>query len=383
MSEPYFSVILPMYKRPALARDALGSVLAQSFTDFEVIVSNNGAEPEVRDAIADLISDPRVTYLEFPEALPMPRHWETLSLKCTGRYVTVLPDRSVLYSDALEQIRAQHDADPARAEIVAWAWDIFHSDAQLLQKRRNTGPKTTIIDSDKLMIDQIHAQSYPQTIPRGLNSCVDRRLIDEIRAQNGEVFGVITPDFIFAYNCMMRRPEFVFINDSLAVSQGLAGSTGTQARMGDLRGYLSLFDSTDLFSHVPCDASIVENAIFQDFLLSADRNNRPDLADRIDRAVYYSKCFAEIAMKRRARILSRADIDAMEAKVTEALSREPLHIRQRVEAARTARPPLRSWVRGQIKGRLGARLEAIRPLLMRLRGARRVDSLLFAVSARD
>jgi len=43
-----FSVTIPTRDRPALFKEALGSVLAQSFNDYEIIVIDDGSKPEFR-----------------------------------------------------------------------------------------------------------------------------------------------------------------------------------------------------------------------------------------------------------------------------------------------------------------------------------------------
>lgn len=42
---PFFSIVIPTYNRPAELKRAIDSVLRQSFTDYEVIVVNNGETP--------------------------------------------------------------------------------------------------------------------------------------------------------------------------------------------------------------------------------------------------------------------------------------------------------------------------------------------------
>ena len=41
---PFFSVIIPTYNRPETLDRAISSVLKQSFSDFELIIVNNGSE---------------------------------------------------------------------------------------------------------------------------------------------------------------------------------------------------------------------------------------------------------------------------------------------------------------------------------------------------
>jgi glycosyltransferase involved in cell wall biosynthesis len=49
---PYFSVIIPTYNRTALLREALDSVFAQTFTDYEVIVVDDGSTDDTLQMLA-------------------------------------------------------------------------------------------------------------------------------------------------------------------------------------------------------------------------------------------------------------------------------------------------------------------------------------------
>ena len=40
---PAISVVLPVYNAAAYVREAVESILAQSFTDFELIITNDGS----------------------------------------------------------------------------------------------------------------------------------------------------------------------------------------------------------------------------------------------------------------------------------------------------------------------------------------------------
>lgn len=56
---PYVSVVIPLYQTQRYIADALGSVLAQTFTDFEVLVIDDGST-DSGPAIARAIPDPRI-----------------------------------------------------------------------------------------------------------------------------------------------------------------------------------------------------------------------------------------------------------------------------------------------------------------------------------
>lgn len=59
---PFFSIILPTFNRAHLIRRALGSVLAQSFADWELLIVDDGSSDNTREIIQDYLLDPRISY---------------------------------------------------------------------------------------------------------------------------------------------------------------------------------------------------------------------------------------------------------------------------------------------------------------------------------
>lgn len=62
MRPPFFSVIIPVYNRACVLRTAIGSVLAQSCQDFEIVVADDGSQDDPASVIA-AIGDPRIRCL--------------------------------------------------------------------------------------------------------------------------------------------------------------------------------------------------------------------------------------------------------------------------------------------------------------------------------
>jgi len=61
---------IPTINRPDFVKDAVRSVLAQSYTDFELVVSDNCSDPGVTDSISSFISeldDSRIRFHQQPE----------------------------------------------------------------------------------------------------------------------------------------------------------------------------------------------------------------------------------------------------------------------------------------------------------------------------
>lgn len=60
MSKPVVSIIIPTHNRADLLREALDSVHAQTFRDFETIVIDDGSTEDIQSAVADHPARPRV-----------------------------------------------------------------------------------------------------------------------------------------------------------------------------------------------------------------------------------------------------------------------------------------------------------------------------------
>ena len=60
---PRVSVLMPVYNtRPEHLREAVDSILTQTFTDFELLILNDGStDPQVEEVVTSY-SDPRVVY---------------------------------------------------------------------------------------------------------------------------------------------------------------------------------------------------------------------------------------------------------------------------------------------------------------------------------
>lgn len=61
-AEPFFSVVIPTFNRAVSVKSAVESVLAQSYSDFELVVVDDGSTDGTRSLIT-AITDPRIRYL--------------------------------------------------------------------------------------------------------------------------------------------------------------------------------------------------------------------------------------------------------------------------------------------------------------------------------
>lgn len=65
---PHFSIIMPLYNKAPYVRKAVESVVGQSFTDWELIVVDNGSTDGSGDIVA-VITDPRIRMIRLEDNL--------------------------------------------------------------------------------------------------------------------------------------------------------------------------------------------------------------------------------------------------------------------------------------------------------------------------
>lgn len=61
MASPFFSVVIPVFNRAGLLWRAIGSVRAQTFQDFEIVVVDDGSTDNPR-AVVNAFADPRIRF---------------------------------------------------------------------------------------------------------------------------------------------------------------------------------------------------------------------------------------------------------------------------------------------------------------------------------
>jgi hypothetical protein len=143
---PRVTVGVPTYNRAAALPRALTSVLAQTFADLELIVSDNASTdetPEVCRAFAQ--DDSRVRVVRRPHNIGLTGNFNALLHEATGEFVMVLADDDWLDPDYVERCVALLDARPDH--VVASGVARFHRDGAVVAD----GVRMDLLDDDPAM----------------------------------------------------------------------------------------------------------------------------------------------------------------------------------------------------------------------------------------
>jgi len=132
VTSPIVSVCIPAYRRPAELRQAVASVLDQSFDDFEVIVGDDAGDLE---GIVCEFTDPRVRYVRNERRLGMVGNWTNLLDLARGPYRSLLMDDDLLLPGFLEATIPILEGDPSVG--VAYTNNYFVRGAEVVTRTCN------------------------------------------------------------------------------------------------------------------------------------------------------------------------------------------------------------------------------------------------------
>lgn len=110
MTAPLVSIVIPVYNRPALVREAIDSALAER--DVEVIVVDDCSTDDTRDVVASF-DDPRVSYVANETRQGLVGNWNRCLALARAPYVTVFHQDDVMHPENLARKAAFLDAHPS------------------------------------------------------------------------------------------------------------------------------------------------------------------------------------------------------------------------------------------------------------------------------
>jgi len=132
---PYFSIIIPVYNKEKFVSKTIGSVLSQTFTDYEIIIVNDGSTDQSEAEIL-AFKDNRIKYFsQKNEGVALARNfgiekatadyicfldaddfWFPTFLETMHRYSSELPEQQV-FASAIE-IETKNNCIPAHYSIL-------------------------------------------------------------------------------------------------------------------------------------------------------------------------------------------------------------------------------------------------------------------------
>jgi hypothetical protein len=226
MSDPAFSIVIPTRERAATLSSALQSCLQQTFSDFEIVVCDNCSSSETRHVVENIASQ-KVVYHRSPVVLSMRDNWNLAYSLTRGKHIIYIGDDDSLMPFALRvlaQLFASEKIAAVRWDAAIYSWpNIARGDlADHLQIPLSRG--CTRLEGRKAIQDVI-ARLEPATIlPNVYHGCVERKLLEDIRARTGQVFESYHCDTYSAFTISYLAGEYLSLSYPLSVSGFSASS---------------------------------------------------------------------------------------------------------------------------------------------------------------
>lgn len=147
-SNPLVSVCIPTYLGAQLIGATIESVLRQDYTDFELIIIDDGS-PDATAAVVAQFSDPRIRYTRNETNLGPSGNWNRCLDLARGTYFKLLPHDDLLAPDCLaRQVKVMEDDKEERIALVFCARDVIGPDNEKLVRRGYPAPAGLIPGSE-------------------------------------------------------------------------------------------------------------------------------------------------------------------------------------------------------------------------------------------
>ena len=123
MISPRVSILMPVYKTAPYLREAMDSMLSQTFTDFELIVLDD-CSPDDAEAILDTYSDPRIVRYKGEKNAGLSNVLNVGIGMAQGKYIARMDSDDVSLPERL-QIQVDYLETHPEADLVSVGMQLF------------------------------------------------------------------------------------------------------------------------------------------------------------------------------------------------------------------------------------------------------------------
>ena len=130
---PTVSVVIPTFNRTGLLREAVGSVFAQTYTDWELLIADDGSGDETRAYLASL-DDPRVTVILHPHGGGPAAMRNSAVARARGEWIAFLDSDDLWMPEKLE-LQTSRLASDATCEWSCTAFGFIDANGASIPQR--------------------------------------------------------------------------------------------------------------------------------------------------------------------------------------------------------------------------------------------------------
>lgn len=163
MAAPRISVVMPTYNQAAFIRRAIDSLLDQVWTDWELLIVDDGSTDATADVVQPALADPRLRYVRLPENAGLGAALNAGLDRARAPLIAYLPSDDVYYRDHLAGLAACLEQEPGAALAFSGVRHHYNRSApgqidgyplQLVQALHRAGPERWT-ERDELVTDDL------------------------------------------------------------------------------------------------------------------------------------------------------------------------------------------------------------------------------------
>ena len=232
ITAPFFSIVLPTLNRASYLPLAIQTVLNQTFTDFELIISNNSSTDNTEDVISSF-EDSRIRYVKTDEQIRVGRHFEFALSHARGQYITFLGDDdgySKIFLESMKETINTHQAKIVGCKMCKYFYfQVNNYDGQPIERNSIHIPaftnETSCFESKeavnnmfaqfRLVEGDVDDSFHP---PQLVNAVYHHSLLREIKEKLGVIFPDLLPcDYYTAVTLLSRTDKYCFLDSPLFI----------------------------------------------------------------------------------------------------------------------------------------------------------------------
>jgi glycosyltransferase involved in cell wall biosynthesis len=230
---PLVSVCIPTRNRAGWLSHAIASVLAQTFADFEIVVSDNASTDGTAETVNGF-GDRRIQYARHEDGVVMAQNWLSAIARAQGKYLAILADDDWWHPEFLTRTSEalQRDKDASVAFSDHWLVDqndaLLESDTEAAARERGRATlaggrvdfiKSALLDQALLTTSSLFLrETFPDLSPL---------------VENGPT---IPANYIFGWLALSGYAA-VYVPDRLAYYRSHATSATLSATLQTLQDY--------------------------------------------------------------------------------------------------------------------------------------------------
>jgi glycosyltransferase involved in cell wall biosynthesis len=240
---PRVSVVVPSYQNADFIAETVDSVLAQTYDDFELVVSDHSSDDGTWEILQRYAANPRVRLFREPSGGGAPRNWNSVTARARGELVKLVCGDDLLTPDCLEVQVAAFDAAGPGVTMVAARRDVVDATGRPVVRGRGLpGLHGRVVGGEA-----VRATVRAGTNIFGEPCCVliRRRTLEQIGGWHGTDGYVID---LATYVRLLMLGDLVCVPRSLSAFRVSAGQWSVRLARVQTRQNLALHDRVSVLA---------------------------------------------------------------------------------------------------------------------------------------